>query len=128
MTRRRAGVLLWAGAVLLLPLPYVIVGDGAVPVLRIAMLASISTGYAAFVDGSGKAWLLAIILAAQTLAFSAMLGGVAALLAWIIPHRVRRTGVLVILAVAFAVALLFPIYRTPFDDMFARATWLGLFQ
>ena len=62
MSRVRAGWLLWVAALLLIPLPYFIIAEGSVPVVRFAMLGAIAAAYAGFVDGSGVAWPMTIIL------------------------------------------------------------------
>jgi hypothetical protein len=128
MSRLRAGILLWGAAVLLVPLPYWIIADGRVPVARFAMRGAVSAAYSATVDGSGVAWTMTWLLAAHVVLFSLALGAATVAIVWVIPERTRRGTVWTAIAVAFLVALLFDVYRTPFDDVWARSSWLGLFQ
>lgn len=128
MTRAKAAWLLWLGAWLLLPLPYFIIANGRVPVVRIAFLAAISVGYAGFIDGSGVAWPMAYILLSHVVLYSILLAVGAALASNLIPQSVRRQVVWTSIIAGFTVALLFHVYRTPFDDVSIYSTWLGLFQ
>jgi hypothetical protein len=119
---------LWVGALLLVPLPYLMVVDGCVPVVRFALLALISGAYAAFVDGSGVVWVMTAILAAHALLYALALAAAAWLLVRVLPPRRRAALAWALLIAGFAVALTVPVYRTPFDDASAQARWTGLFQ
>ena len=127
MSLGRARLLLWGGALLLVPLPFVVAVHGSVPVVRFALLGAVSGVYAAAVDGSGVAWTMTASLAAHALVYAALLALPAALLARALPAPWRRAGVWSLLALGFATALLFDVYWTPFDDVAARSDWLGLF-
>jgi len=128
LTRARAACLLWAAAWLLLPLPYYIIANGSVPVVRIAILSAVSVAYAGFVDGSGVAWVMAFILLGHVILYSILLAAGAVALAYLIPAHTRRAAVWVVLAVGFTTALLFDVYRTPFADASMYSNWIGLFQ
>jgi hypothetical protein len=128
MSEKRTKWLLWLGGVLLLPLPYLFMYEGAVPVVRYAMLTIITATYSVLIDGSAVAWPMTFILAAHTLLFAAVLLSVAALAARWIPEQRRTQAVVALFAVGFAIAMAFPIYTTPADDVSAHANWIGLFQ
>lgn len=113
---------------LLIPLPYFILADGAVPAIRFAMLAAVAAAYAGFVDGSGVAWPLTVILLLHVVVSALVLALLAALAAYVMPVRSRGWLVAALIVAGFAVALGFDVYRTPFDDVRPRAGWLGLFQ
>jgi hypothetical protein len=129
MSSGRARLALWLAAVLLVPLPYLVLPvEGAEPVVRFLFLGAIAAAYSACVDGSGVAWILTGLLLGNALVHSAGLGVAAWLLARAIPASLRRACVLAFALGGAAVALAFPIYRTPFDDVSAWSRWLGLFQ
>lgn len=128
MSRSQAAWLLWVAAMLLIPLPYFILADGAVPAIRFAMLAAVAAAYAGFVDGSGVAWPLTVILLLHVVVSALVLALLAALAAYVMPVRSRGWLVAALIVAGFAVALGFDVYRTPFDDVRPRAGWLGLFQ
>jgi hypothetical protein len=113
---------------LLLPLPYQIIADGRVPVVRFAILSAVSVAYAGVVDDSGVAWTLAFILLAHVVAYSLLLAAGAAAIAYIIPANARRAAVWAAFVVGFSTALLFDVYRTPFTQASIQSNWIGLFQ
>ncbi len=113
---------------LLVPLPYLMVVEGSVPVVRFAFLALVASAYSGFVDGSGVAWVMTAVLAGHALVYAALLWLPCAALARWLPARRRGVWVVALLALGFAGALLGRPYRTPFDDAVLRSGWLGLFQ
>ena len=128
MTRLRTALLLWAAAWLIVPLPYFIIAEGSVPVVRIALLAAIATAYAGFIDGSGVAWSMTSILVVHVVLYSILLGLGAMTAAYVIPERWRRIVVGSFILIGFTTVLLFDVYRTPFDDVSMYSNWTGLFQ
>jgi hypothetical protein len=128
ISRTRTKWLLWLAGALLLPLPYLFLQEGAVPVVRYAFLAVIAAGYAAFVDGSEVAWPMTFIVAVHAGIYALLLYAVAGAAARFMPERRRKHAVVTAFALGFTVALLFPIYATPMDDEAARSSWIGLFQ
>jgi hypothetical protein len=128
MTRVRTAWLFWAAGWLLLPLPYFILADGRVPVVRMAILSGVAVAYAGLVDGSGVAWPMAYILLAHVVLYSILLAVGAAAATYLIPQKVRRPAVWSVIAVGFVTVLLFDVYRTPFDDASIHSNWIGLFQ
>jgi len=120
-------VWLWAGAALWLPLPYLVLVDGSVPLVRFAMLGAVSAAYAAGVDGSGVAWVMTGLLWSHVAVHGLLVAGAAGALAWLIPGRIRAPSVAALLAAGLAVALFLDVYHTPFGDV-ARTSWLGLLR
>ena len=128
VNRVTAQRVLWSAALLLLPVPYLILVDGSVPVVRLVLLATIAASYAAFVDGSGVAWLMVALLAVQAVVFAVALAVVVRTTVRWIPAPALRWSVWSLVAVGFAVAMLFDVYQTPFDETYYRTNWWGLFQ
>ena len=128
MSRARTKWLLWAAGALLLPLPYLFMQEGAVPVVRYVFLTVIAASYAALIDGSEVAWPMTFIVAAHGAIYALLLYAIVAALARLIPERRRKQVVVAGFALGFTIALLFPIYATPMDDEAARSSWIGLFQ
>jgi len=127
MSRRRAQRLLFAAGVVLIPLPYVIVAQGAVPVARFLWLAAVASAYSAFVDGSGVAWTMSLLLLGHGLVYASLLFGLAWLAVRIVPET-RRAGFVAVSIVAGALAAIFvDVYHTPFAAETARTGLLGLF-
>jgi hypothetical protein len=128
MSRVRTKWLLWLAGVLLLPLPYLFMQEGAVPVVRYVFLTVIAASYAALIDGSEVAWPMTFIVAAHGGIYALLLYAISAALARLIPQRRRKQVVVSVCVLGFALALLCPIYTTPMDDQAARSNWIGLFQ
>lgn len=128
MSERRARLALLVTAALFVPLPYMIVGDGYVPLVRFAMLGAISTSYSLMIDGSGVAWIISAILVAHFLMFAALLTTGVSWLGRRIPAPWRRSVVVGTFAIALLVATWFPTYRTPFSASAAYGNWTALFR
>lgn len=129
MTLRGAWLRIWLAALLLVPLPYLALPvSGQVPVVRFLFLGAVAAAYSAGVDGSGVAWTMVALLLGHALVYTAVLAPAAWLLARALPAAARGRWVWGLLAVGFAVAVAWPIYRTPFDDVAAWTRWPGLFQ
>lgn len=129
MPLRRAGLLLWAAALLWVPLPYLVLPvEGLVPVARFLFLGAISGAYAFGVDGSGVAWPMTGLLLGNAAVYALGLGLAAWGVARMLPEAGRGACVWAFAALWAGAALVFPIYRTPFDDVSAWTRWLGLFQ
>ena len=89
MSRTATRRLLWLAAFLLVPLPYLVAADGAVPAVRFAMLGGVAAAYAGLVNGSGVAWPLTALLLGHALVYALALWAGAALLARVLPARLR---------------------------------------
>lgn len=128
MSPRTARRLLCLAGILLLPLPYLLITEGSVPVVRFAFLTAITTAYAALVDGSGVAWVVAGILAAHAVGGAVVVAAASAVTARVLPDRVRGPVVLAAVVSGAAVALAGRPYHVPFDDAVAWTNWIGLFR
>ena len=67
MSRKATRRLLWLAALLLIPLPYLVAADGAVPAVRFVLLGGVAAAYAGLVNGSGVAWPLTALLLGHAL-------------------------------------------------------------
>ncbi len=128
MSQSTAKWLLWFAGVLVAPLPYLFMYDGAVPVVRYAFLTIVTGSYALLIDGSAVAWPMVAILATHALLYAVLLIAPAALVARIVAPHWRTRIVAAVFIVGFTIAVGLPIYETPADDVSARANWIGLFQ
>jgi hypothetical protein len=128
MSGKTAALLLWFSGFLLVPVPYQIIADGSVPPVRMALLGLVSAAYAAGVDGTGVAWPLTALLLAHAILYSLALAVPAWVLARLLPEPVRGAVIWGCVALGFAAAVFFEVYRTPFDDASSHASWPGLFQ
>lgn len=128
MSRRATRRLLWLAALLLIPLPYLVAADGAVPAVRFALLGGVAAAYAGLVNGSGVAWPLSALLLGHALVYALALWAGAALLARVLPARLRGAVAALLVVAGFGVALAFDVYHTPFAADAARTSWLGLFR
>ncbi len=128
MSQSTAKWLLWLVGVLVAPLPYLFMYDGAVPVVRYVLLTIVTGTYALLIDGSAVAWPLVAILAAHALLYAVLLIAPATLVARIIAPHWRTRVVAAFFIVGFTIAIGLPIYETPADDVSARANWIDLFQ
>ncbi len=128
MSRRAARRLLWVAAALLLPLPYLVTAEGAVPIVRFVMLGSITAAYSALVDGSGVAWVFTALMLGHALVYALVLWAAAALVARVVPTRVRGVLVAALVGAGVAGAFAFEPYHTPFAAESAWTSWPGLLR
>jgi hypothetical protein len=110
------------------PLPYWLIADGHVPVVRFAMLGLVAAAYSAIIDGSGVGWMLTLILLGHVLVFSVLLAAAAAAVVWLVPASRRAQAVGGLIVVGVLIAVVFDVYTTPFDEAWLRTNWTGLFQ
>jgi len=68
------------------------------------------------------------MLIAHVAAYAVVLAAAAALLVRVIPDRMRQPVVVSVAVIGLLIAVGLDIYRTPFDDVNATSSWLGLFQ
>ena len=120
--------LLLLGAVLLLPLPYAVLAEGAVPVVRFALLAGVAAAYSTFVNGGGVAWPLTGLLAAHALGYGLLLWIGSRLAVRFVPSRLCTAVCVGVVAAGFAASLAFDLYHTPFASERAFTSWTGLFR
>ena len=120
--------MLWLAALLLAPLPIVILAEGSIPVVRMLMLSSVAGYYTRFIDGSGVAWPMTIILALHVVVYTLALAVASWAVAALLPAHSRGRVVGVAIAAGLLLAISTDLYRTPFDDRQAQASWVELFR
>lgn len=122
-----ARLLLWLGFVVAVPVPILVVGQGHVPALRLLSMAGVTLAVMFLESARGATPLLALFLIGQFAAYGFLLW----MAAWGITRVAGRRGMpvaLAILAVLFAVALAWPIYRCPFLPDVSRVSLLGVYR
>lgn len=129
MSRGAVRRLLWATLVCVAPLPFFLVETGAVPVLRILLLAGIHLTVIVVEGAAGAVAIAAALLLGQALVYLALLwlaaGGMARLLCRGSPRGAALATALVVLACVGA-ALASEPYRTPFRSEGLRAGLLEI--
>ena len=120
--------MLWLAALLLAPLPIVILAEGSIPVVRMMMLSSVAGYYTMFIDSSGVAWPMTIILALHVVVYALALAVASWVVAALLPERNRGRIVGALIAAGLLIAVSTDLYRTPFDDRQAQASWVELFR
>ncbi len=128
MTRNRAALFLWLATVLLAPLPIIILAEGSIPLVRMMILTSVAGYYTMFIDGSGVAWPMTTILVLQVVVYGLALAVASWAVAALLPERARGRVVGVVIAAGLLLAISTDLYRTPFDDKQAQASWVELFR
>lgn len=117
MSRRAARLVLWGALLVLAPLPFYLVEQGLVPVLRLLWLAG-ALGAVMVVEGArGMVDVAVALLAAQALLWAGALWIAADLAARVLargPRRRAAIAVLLLVAAAGAAASVAEPYRTPF--------------
>jgi hypothetical protein len=131
VSRRRCFWTLWIASLLLVPLPYLMVVTGLVPVGRFLMLGAICTYVSFFVGSGGVAGTLAWILFGQAALYAVGLGLVAGAVAYglgRISRSATAAATLVLVALGLVLAVGLEIYHTPFAAESARTNLLGVYR
>ena len=110
MRQTTARRLLWLGVLVFLPVPFISVQPGLVPVIRLLLLGSLAGGVA-LQDPDYLSRLFTLMFLGQGLAWAAVLYVAARVAA----GRLPAAAPIAIVAV-LAVGSLFPIYTTPFSS------------
>jgi hypothetical protein len=131
MSERVLRRLLWGFALLVAPVPILLLGPGLVPTLRLLELAAITLLFGALESAAGVVPLVAAILLGQALLYAAALW----LAAWTAARQLRRLGPRVARTVALAlvlagvaVAVSRPIYHTPYASSTSRADLISVYR
>jgi hypothetical protein len=128
MTPRSARRLLWIALLFTAPVPFFLVETGAVPVVRLLLLAGVHVAVIATEGAQGAVGIAAALLAAQAILAAGVLWGMAAATAAALARLApRRMGLLTLLLVAgvLGLAASVDLYRTPFRTASLRG---GLFE
>jgi hypothetical protein len=115
---------LWFGAALTLPLPYYMIEGGRIPYVQLVLF-SLLTVPLAFTDPGLTTRVVALLFAAQTLFYGALLYWLARLTARRIPIS-RRGLVLGGIAVALIVLAASNVYVAPLSHGSRPTNWRGL--
>lgn len=126
MSKRNARRLLFATALLALPVPYYLGEPELAPVLRLAFLTGIVASVFA-AEGGGVTALLAGLGLAQLLLWSGLLFAAAAAIAQVGSTR-ARTAIAALLCLSLLAASLTDRYTTPLSSTRARSNVLQIFQ
>jgi hypothetical protein len=131
MNAQRARLLIWIAFLGAMPVPLVLVGRGRMPVGALLELAAATLTVGALERADGVVRILATLLVAQIVVWAL----VAWLAAWLVASvlgRVTGRGLgraaFVVVAVLVAIALILPIYRSPFHASRARQTLLEVYE
>jgi hypothetical protein len=130
MNARRARLVVWIALLLAMPVPLVIVGHGRVPVGTLAQLSAATLGVAILERADGAVGILAAVLLAQVMLWSVVTWLVARAVVWGLRGVAGRGSGMVVVALVTAglvVAVLLPIYRSPFHASRARQTLLEVY-
>jgi len=130
MSARQARLLVWIALLLAMPVPLVIVGHGRVPVGTLVQLSAATLGVAVLERADGAVGILAAVLLAQVMLWTVVswlvarvvvraLGGVAG--------RGAGAATVALVTAGLVVALVLPIYRSPFHASRARQTLLEVY-
>lgn len=131
MSRTTARRVLWAAALLLIPVPLLALGDAFVPTARLLELGLVVL-VTIFVEGSGGVapQLLALFFS-HVLVYAALLWLAAGALTWAI-HRTAPaalgtlTGAAVLAGILWTASV--PVYDTPFHARLPHATLLEVYR
>jgi hypothetical protein len=126
VSKRGARWLLFATALLTLPVPFYLGEPELAPVLRLAFLTGLVTMVFA-AEGGGVTASLAGIGGVQVLAWAALLFGAAAAIARVGSAR-ARTAIAVAISLALLAASFTERYDTPLSSTRSRSNLLQLFQ
>ena len=131
MSTRAARWMLWIAFVLMVPVPFLMLGSGWVPAARLIMLGGISLAVALFENASGAVGMLSVILLAQGLLYMGLL--------WLAAHfasrwldrfssRTATAVTLVVVAAGVLIASTFELYRGPYRAQSPRANLLHVYE
>jgi hypothetical protein len=131
MSPRALRRLLFFAALFVLPLPILAFGPGRVPAAH-----QLELGLLALMFGALESWQgITLTLAGIFLATGAIQAGLLWLLAWAVarglatlPPTTRTRAALLLVMLGVAIAVVDPIYVTPFSSRSARSTLLGVYR
>jgi len=130
VTRRRARLLLWLGAVCALPVPVLVFGPGRVPAALLAELGAMGAAIAIVESARGNVLQIASVLLVQAALWAAALwlaAGLGARALSTLGARGLRRATLGLLGAGIALGCALPIYRNPFAAHEGRAALLRVY-
>src|SRR5262245_40266736 len=130
MSARQARLLTWIALLIAMPVPLVIVGHGRMPVGALVQLSVATLGVALLERPDGAVGILAAVLLAQVMLWTVV--------TWLVARLVVRglsgvagrgagAAVVVLVTAGLVVAVVWPIYRSPFHASRARQTLLQVY-
>ena len=131
MSPRAMHWLLWLAALAALPLPLVGLGSARVPPLHQLELGALALAFTWLEHAQGVGPLIATLFIGQALAWALALWLAAALLARALsplPPLSRTRAAMFVVAVGVSVAVMQPIYRTPYSAHAMRSNLLGVYR
>src|SRR5262245_18111653 len=119
MSVRRARWLVWIALLVAMPVPLVIVGHGRVPVGALVQLAGATLAIGVLERADGAVGILALVLLVQVMLWTVVGWLVARVLVAAlrgVAGRALGTATALLLVAGLVVALMLPIYRSPFHS------------
>jgi len=130
MSAWRARLLVWVAFLVAMPVPLVVAGRGRVPVGVLVELTAATLAVGALERADGAVRILATVLVVQ-IVFWAVVAWLAARLVVGALRRVARRGfgraTLLLVVTGLVIALILPVYRSPFHASRARQTLLEVY-
>ena len=130
MSPRALRWLLWIAALVALPVPSVGLGAGRMPPLHQLELGALALAFTVLERAQGVGPLIAAVFITQALAWALALWLAAALTARLLsplPALFRTRATLFVVALGLSLAVMQPIYRTPYSAHAARSNLLGVY-
>lgn len=131
MPRRRPTLLLWLALLVCAPVPFFLVENGRQPVAALLQMFGVTLVLMATEGRGGAAPLVAAMLAVQVLVAALAFAALASLVArGLVRLAGRRAGAaaFALAALMILVALVVPLYRTPFRGGGLQATLAEVFE
>lgn len=131
MSRRTVRWLLFSAALLALPVPSVGLGSGLMPPLHQLELGALALAFTVLERAQGVGPLIAALFLGQALGWALALWLAAALLARLLaglPPLFRTRVAVFAIVLGLALAVMQPIYRTPYSAHAARSNLIGVYR
>jgi hypothetical protein len=123
--------LFWLAALAALPAPFFGVGAALVPPLHQLELGALAFAFTMLERAQGIGPLIAALFVGQAVLWAGVLWLAAALVArllFALPPLTRTRATLLLIGLGLGLALVQPIYRTPYSAHAARSTLLGVYR
>jgi hypothetical protein len=123
--------LLWLAALVAMPVPSIGLGAGRMPPLHQLELGGLALAFTLLERAQGVGPLIAALFLGQALAWALALWLAAALAARLLsrlPPLLRTRAALFLVVLGVALALMQPIYRTPYSAHAARSNLLDVYR
>jgi hypothetical protein len=131
LSARQARLVIWLACLVAIPVPLAAVGRGRMPVGGLVELAAATLALGALERADGVVRILTLLLVAQIVFWAVVAWLAARLIVGVLGRIVRRglgRATLVVVGTLLAIALVLPIYRSPFHASRARQTLLEVYE